>query len=101
MDPKVTREIIKTSEVLKNKFRALKRSLQDVDKSRQEFFTPVLQPLEAIKQSVEASKECKSEPTPRKVVKTRDVWDDSPAKRGRVCKYLSKININAKNNSTL
>lgn len=85
MDPKVTREIIKTSEILKNKYRSLKRSLQDVEKGREEFFAPVLQPLEDIKQSVKLSnKEVKSETalTPRKVKRNdnSNVWVGSPEK---------------------
>lgn len=57
MDPKVTREIIKTSEILKNKFRTLKRGLQDIEEVRQTFFTPVSQPLEDIKESLKLKEE--------------------------------------------
>lgn len=80
MDPRVTREIIKTSEILRNKYQSLKRGLQDIEKGRQEFFTPVLQPLEDIKRSVQsyqATPELVAEKVKRR---ESDVWDESPDK---------------------
>lgn len=52
MDPKVTREIIKTTEDLRKKFRSMKRGIEKTQEGQKHLFAPLLRPLEDIRKAL-------------------------------------------------
>ena len=54
MDARVTRDIIKISNTLRQKYRALKRSLQESEEASKRHFAPLLTPLKEIKEEIKS-----------------------------------------------